>query len=174
MKQFKLQEHLSTKDLKQRMGEAESLKEYKRWQCLYMVSSYEVDAAFISDVTGISVHTIYKLISLYNAHGPDGITLTGAGGRRRSLLSMEEEEKMMEELSKKASEGLILHAKDIKREVEKRVGQSVSEDYLWDLLGRHKWVKQSPRPEHPQKDKAAQQKFKKNSKKIWKPHAAGL
>ena len=174
MKQFKLQEHLSTEDLKQRMEKSVSVKEYKRWQCLYMISSYDVEASFISDVTGTSVHTIYKLVSSYNVHGQAGVLLSGAGGRRRSLLSLAEEEKMMEALSKQASEGLILHAKDIKREVEKWAGQSISEDYLWDLLGRHNWVKQSPRPEHPQKDKTAQRKFKKNSKKTWKPQAAGL
>jgi len=174
MKRFNLQGHLSKTDLKQRMEKAVSLKEYKRWQCLYMVSSYDVDASFISDVTGLSIHTVYKLVSSYNAHGQTAVLLTGAGGRRRSLLSIEEEEYMMESLSKQASEGLILHAKDIKRVVEKKVGQIVSEDYLWDLLSRHKWVKQSPRPEHPQKDKAAQQEFKKNSKKTWKPQRAGL
>ncbi|CAN5321799.1 hypothetical protein BH20BAC1_BH20BAC1_26780 [soil metagenome] len=169
MKYLKLQNHLSLSTIKERMNSAGDIQEFKRWQCLLMVSSYDITATSLSEMLGISAHTIYKWIEGYNRKGAKSMELKGAGGRRRSLLSQEEEKTMMEYLSAKAATGIILQAKDIKKEVEKKVGKSVSDDYLWDLFKRHKWVKQSPRPEHPQKDKVAQEQFKKNSKAIWLP-----
>jgi transposase len=136
---------------------------------LLLISSYDVTATFLSEMAGCSAHTIYKWIEDYNKKGAKSMEREGAGGRRRSLLSYEEEKIMMQELSAKAATGIVLQAKDIKKEVEKKVGKSVSDDYLWDLFKRHQWVKQSPGPEHPQKDKAAQDQFKKNSRAIWMP-----
>lgn len=169
MKFLRLQNHLSLSTIKKRMDSASNIQEFKRWQCLLLISSYDVTATFLSEMVGSSVHTIYKWIEGYNKKGAKSMELEGAGGRRRSLLSYAEEKIMMQELSDKAATGIVLQAKDIKKEVEKKVGKSVSDDYLWDLFKRHQWVKQSPRPEHPQKDKAAQEQFKKNSRAIWMP-----
>jgi len=91
----------------------------------------------------------------------------GAGRRRQSLLSYEKEKIMMQELSVKATTGIVFQAKNIKKEREKKVGKSVSDNYLWNLFKRHQWIKQSPRPEYPQKDKSAQEQFKKKSRTIW-------
>ena len=58
---------------------------------------------------------------------------------------------------------------DIRKVVEKKVGQSVSDDYLWDLFKRHNWKKKAPRPQHPKKQQAKQEEFKKNSPSFWSP-----
>lgn len=169
MKFLKLENHLSSNTIRGKMNSCVNIKEFKRWQCLLLVSEYDVTAKFLSDIVGSSVHSIYKWIEGYNKTGSTSMELEGAGGRRRSYLNYEEEKTMMNELSDKAAAGIVLQARDIKKEVEKKVGKSVSDDYLWDLFKRHQWVKQSPRPEHPQKDKAAQEQFKKNSKASWIP-----
>jgi transposase len=169
MKTLQLNSKLTIKQIAVHFKNAKTIKEFKRWQCLYMVAAYNVDASFLADITQQSVHTIYKLVQSFNAHGAGGVGLKQKGGRLRALLSIEEERAMMRSLGDKASQGLILQAKDIKKHIEQRVGKSVSDDYLWDLFKRNGWVKQSPRPEHPHKDKAAQDDFKKNSRTIWKP-----
>ena len=65
--------------------------------------------------------------------------------------------------------GSILTFRHIKETVEKKVGKKVSDDYIWDLFSRHGWSKKVPRQHHPKADKAAQEEYKKNSKKIWMP-----
>jgi transposase len=84
-------------------------------------------------------------------------------------MSLEEEEKLMQELQHQANEGKILVAGQIRKIVEKRLGKSVSDDYIWDLFKRHNWKKKLPRIEHPKKNKEAQEDFKKNSRKYWHP-----
>lgn len=75
---------------------------------------------------------------------------------------MEQEEKLLEGLGEKAARGEILTAGNIREEVEREVGFSVSDDYLWGLLKRHRWKKKAPRPRHPKKDAGAEEGFKKN------------
>jgi len=169
MKTLQLKTKLTTKQIGINLENAKTIEEYKRWQCLYIVATYGSNASFLADVTQQSVHTIYKLVQSFNVHGAKGIEAKQKGGRQRALLSIEEEKAIMKSLGDKANQGLILQAKDIKKHIEQRVGKSVSDDYLWDLFKRNGWVKQSPRPEHPRKNKAAQNDFKKNSKTIWMP-----
>jgi transposase len=76
---------------------------------------------------------------------------------------------MMKSLKLEALEGKVLVAKHIRKIVEAKVGKAVSDDYIWDLFKRHNWKKKMPRPEHPKKNKAAQEEFKKNSLKYWQP-----
>ncbi|MCC7050896.1 MAG: winged helix-turn-helix domain-containing protein [Bacteroidia bacterium] len=85
-------------------------------------------------------------------------------------MSFEDEQIMMDKLKTKAANGEILVAKHIRKIIEKRVGKDVSYDYIWDLFKRHNWKKKMPRSEHPKKDKAAQEDFKKNSLKYWHPN----
>jgi len=169
MKTLQLKNKLTTKQIGIYLRNAKTIQEYKRWQCLYMVTAYAVDASFLADLTQQSVHTIYKVVQSFNAHGVEGVESKQKGGRLRALLGIEEEKAMMKSLGDRASQGLILQAKDIKKHIEQRVGKLVSDDYLWDLFKRNGWVKQSPRPEHPRKNRAAQNDFKKNSKTIWMP-----
>lgn len=169
MKILKIKEHLSSQELKEKCDKSTSIAEYKRWQCLYLLSIYDVDAAFLSAMTQQSKPTIYKIIQGYNKEGQGQVKPKAKGGRKHSLLSVGEEQEMMHSLTDKASKGIILQAKDIRKQVEKRVGKAVSDDYLWDLFKRNGWTKQTPRPEHPKKDIVAQNEFKKNSKTIWMP-----
>jgi transposase len=85
-------------------------------------------------------------------------------------MSFEEEEKMMNDLKIKAKDGKIIVAKHIRKIVEAKVGKAVSDDYIWDLFNRHNWKKKMPRPEHPKRNKEAQEEFKKNSQKCWQPN----
>jgi len=82
---------------------------------------------------------------------------------------LEEEQQMMKALEKEAQAGKIITMNDIRKVVEKKVGQSVSDDYLWDLFKRHNWKKKAPRPQHPKKQQATQEEFKKNSPGFWSP-----
>ena len=175
MKTLKLSRQFEVAQLHQSLKDASSIEEFKRWQILYLTASYDgITAEYLSEITGLSVPSIYLIIQRFNKEGENTIALKARGGRRRSLLTVEEEATMMHDLEAKAVDGAILTAYDIRKYVEQRVGRAVSDDFLWDLFKRNRWVKRSPRPEHPKKNQKAQEQFKKNSRTIWLPLALAL
>jgi len=142
------------------------------WQILLSVSfnpdkKAEEYALFI----GVSTNKVYRVVEQYNRGGAGFTDNIEWGGRRKetSYLTLEEEKKMMDSIRSKAVQGKILTAKDVIREIEKKLKKKVSDDYVWDLFKRHNWKKKSPRPQHPKHNQVAQDKFKKNSPKFWSP-----
>jgi len=169
MRQLKLSHPISITKIKLGMSKANNISDYKRWQVLYFVSEYDVDATFISDVTGYSKASIYSIVQTFNKSKGKAISVKQRGGRRREIMSVEEEQEMMKSFEDKAMKGQIVSALDIKRIIEQKVKKSISDDYVWDLFKRNGWSKHSPRPHHPNKDIEKQNEFKKNSKTIWMP-----
>lgn len=169
MKVLQLTKEISVSDIKRKMEAAKDISEYKRWQVLLLVKSYDVDADYIADVTGFSKPSVYAIVQMHNkAERPD-VTPQKRGGRRRSLMGLEQEVSLLAKLEKKALSGQILSYLDIKGTVEQEVGRKVSDDFIWDLFKRNGWTKHSPRPHHPKKNLQSQDDFKKNSRNVWLP-----
>ena len=126
-------------------------------------------AELIAPLVNLSVHSIYKIVERYNRDGAIALVYKEKGGRRRALLSITEEADLFASLEGLASKGLIKTANDIRAVVEQRIGKTVSDDYLWDLLHRNGWKKKMPRPHHPRRSIEDQAAFKKNSPKTWNP-----
>jgi transposase len=123
---------------------------------------------------GVSKSKVLRIIELYNKRGKNWYIFhyrNQRGGRRqkRCHLSLEDEKLLMKSLEDEALSGNVLTFRHIKKHVEARVGKEVSDDYIWDLFSRHGWKKKVPRQQHPKADKAAQEEYKKNSKKTWLP-----
>lgn len=169
MKILKLNRPVSVKSIKDKMSAAKSSADFKRWQILYFVSCYQVDAAYLSDITGYSKANVYAVIQQYNNSETQEISVKARGGRRCSLMSVAQEQELMKGLEQRALQGQILSYLDIKKLVEHEVGRNVSDDYIWDLFKRNGWTRHSPRPHHPKRNAEAQQDFKKNSRSVWLP-----
>jgi transposase len=167
MRTLQLTQEISAIKLKQKMDSAISVSDFKRWQIIYSIKSYEVDADYLSDITGYSKANIYSIVQQFNKSSMGDVSAKKRGGRRRSLLSIEQEQELMKSLESKALKGQILSGKDIKKAVEEKVNKRVSDDFVWDLFKRNGWSKHSPRPHHPKKDIGKQEEFKKNSRTIW-------
>jgi transposase len=173
MRILQLQPHLTTSELSVKLSTCVNVHQRSYWQILLSVSfnpnkKAEEYAAFL----GVTKSKIYKVVELYNKEGGDFTDNLKWGGRRASTshMSFEEEEKIMRELALKAVNGKVLVGKHIRKVVEAKLGKPVSDDYIWDLFKRHNWKKKMPRPEHPKKNKATQEEFKKNSLKYWQPN----
>jgi len=172
MRILQLKPHLDSKSLLQKMRSQNDVRLFQYWQIIYSVQSNPgKKAEDYGSLLGMSTAKIYRITTLYNKHGEAFDKQLNWGGRRdqRSLLSYEQEEALMKGLEKQAREGKVITMNDIKGNVEKKVGRNVSDDYLWDLFKRHDWKKKAPRPQHPKKDGAKQEEFKKNSPSYWKP-----
>jgi transposase len=173
MRILQLHPHLTTTELSGRLSNCANIHHRSYWQILLSISfnpkkKAEEYAAFL----GVTKSKVYKVVELYNKEGADFTKKLDWGGRRTqtSYMSFEEEEKMMADLKIKAKDGKILVAKHIRKIIETKVGKAVSDDYIWDLFKRHNWKKKMPRPEHPKRNKQAQEEFKKNSRKSWQPN----
>ena len=169
MRLLKLTKKISPEDIKAKMKASLTVSDYKRWQIIYHVCNYVVDAKYLSDITGYSKANIYSIVQQFNGTKEADVTPKQKGGRRRELMTVEEERKLMNSLESKALKGEILSGKDVRKIVELKINKPVSDDYIWDLFKRNGWSKHSPRPHHPNKDIGKQEEFKKNSKTIWLP-----
>lgn len=169
MRLLQLTQEISPLTIKEKMQAATSISDYKRWQIIYSVCSYSVDAEYLSDITGYSKASIYSIVQSFNKSKNLDISSKQKGGRRRELMSVEQERELMTSFESKALKGQILSGNDVRKIVEQKINKVVSDDYIWDLFKRNGWTKHSPRPHHPNKDIEKQEEFKKNSKTIWLP-----
>lgn len=170
MRTLQIVNHLTDVELKEKLSSTSGKPEFSRWQILYMIQVGKIHSAtVISPLVNLSKPSIYKIVEQYNKVGVKGIKYTNRGGRRRALLSVSDEEEVLNSIEQKASKGLVKTAGDIRNIVEAKVGKSVSDDYLWDMLNRNGWKKKMPRPHHPKRNASEQQEFKKNSPTVWLP-----
>ena len=173
MRILQLKAHLTTSELSGKLSTCSSIHIRSYWQILLSVSfNPNKKAEEYASFLGVTKSKVYKVVELYNKEGAGFTENLNWGGRRSktSHMSFEDEEKMMNDLKTKAKDGKIIVAKHIRKIIEAKVGKAVSDDYIWDLFNRHNWKKKMPRPEHPKRNKAAQEEFKKNSPKCWQPN----
>lgn len=107
---------------------------FKRWQVLYFLFSFNLEAIYLLDIIGYSKANIYAIVSqLKHPNKPDVYTQK-RGGRRISLLKIKQECKFMIGLEQKALEGQIISYLDIKNLEEKEIERVVSDYFIWDLF----------------------------------------
>ena len=91
------------------------------------------------------------------------------GGRRRELMTFDEEKKFLEPWEQQAKDGGILVVSVIRAALAQHLGRSVKASVVYRLLERHGWRKVAPDTHHPKSDLAAQEEWKKNFRKHWRP-----
>jgi transposase len=91
------------------------------------------------------------------------------GGRRRELMTFDEEKKFLEPWEQQAKDGGILVVSVIRAALAQHLGRSVKASFVYRLLERHGWRKVAPDTHHPKSDLAAQEEWKKNFRKHWRP-----
>lgn len=172
MRTLHLKPHLDKESLRKKMQAQKDVRLFQYWQILFCIQGNPgMKASAYADLLGVDVSKIYRIAELYNHKGAEFDRDLQWGGRReqRSLLSIEQEARLLKTLESKAGRGKIITMNHIRSAVEREAGTVVSDDYLWDIFKRHGWRKKAPRPQHPKKDSAAQDGFKKNSRSYWIP-----
>lgn len=173
MRKLQLKPYLTTPELSGKLSTCSNIHQRSYWQILLSVSfNPNKKAEEYASFLGVTTSKVYKVVQVYNKAGADFIQNLNWGGRRSetSHMSFEDEKKMMNDLKTKAKDGKILVAKHVRKIISAKIGKTVSDDYIWDLFKRHNWKKKMPRPEHPKRNKLAQEEFKKNSPRFWQPN----
>lgn len=172
MRILQLKPFLSTAELSGKLMSCTNAQKRSYWQILLSVSfNPNKKAEEYAQFLGVKTGKVYRVVEQYNKEGAEFTDHVSWGGRRKetAYLTLDQEKKMMDSIRAKAVQGKILTAKDVVREIEKKLKKKVSDDYVWDLFKRHNWKKKSPRPQHPKHNQDAQDEFKKNSPKFWSP-----
>lgn len=172
MRTLKVKDQHSFNELTENVTSIKDYNDVIDWKIIQCVKrNLGVNANKIAKILCISPQKVYKVVQDYNKQGKDFKKNVRWGGRRKetSFLTPDGEVNLLNVIRNKAKKGLVITAKDIKKEIEKRIGREVSDDYIWSLFKRHNWTKKSPRPKHPKTDAKKQKEFKKNLKKTWQP-----
>jgi transposase len=148
--------HLSFEQIKERLYQCRNGHHASYWQIILTLSlNPGRKPNEYASLLGCSERKLYRIRSLYNRQGPELIDKLSWGGRReqRCVMSFRGEEELLQSQVAMALRGEVLVAGQLRSAVEQKVGHSVSDDYLWDLLKRHGWSKKVPRPQHPKAEK---------------------
>jgi transposase len=173
MRVLKVVPHLTDDELKKVMNNQKSIQDFKDWQIIHSVQVNQgKKASEIAFILCVKPEKIYKKVQRYNKLGVSWKTDVKRGGRReeRCIMSLEKERDFLKSIEADALGGQVITYQQVKIKMERQIGHTVSDDYIWDMFKRHKWTKKAPRQSHPQADKVAQEEYKKNSRRIWQPN----
>ena len=151
--------------IEEMMRSSRDVDDFKRIQSVWLRVIFDMSLEEIAEATGLKANTIRMIHSRFLREGELALIGVGRGGRRRQNMTFEEELKFLEQFLEKSRRGEILIVSEIKRSYEEKRGNEVPKSTIYRLLARHGWRKISPRPYHPKGDKAAQEDFKKNSRR---------
>jgi transposase len=118
---------------------------------------------------GVSRASVPRLQARFRQSMRTGKTPPQWGGRRRSLMTLDEERRFLEPWAEQAKAGGILVVSAIRAALAQHLGKPVKPSVVYRLLERHGWRKVAPDTHHPKSDPKAQEEWKKNSRKHWRP-----
>jgi transposase len=91
------------------------------------------------------------------------------GGRRHAAMTLEEERDFLRPWAELSAEGGMLVVSPLRAALAQRLGRPVTHSVVYRMLARHGWRKVAPDTRHPKSDPAAQEQWKKNSPRCWRP-----
>ena len=120
-------------------------------------------------ILGVGRATVPRLQQRFRQSVRSPATRPRWGGRRKALLSVEQEAQFLAPWAAQAKAAGLLVLSPIRAALAQRLGRPVAASVVWRLLARHGWRKVAPDTRHPKSDPVAQEAWKKNSPKYWRP-----
>jgi len=104
----------------------------------------------VSQITGLTIGYIRQIWMKCREEGVESLAGEKRGrSRGKAHLSLSEEAAFLNPFKKKAESGQLVTANEIRKAHAEKVGKELSPTVTYRLLGRHRWRKIAPRPEHP-------------------------
>ena len=165
--------HFTEAELQQARNQrdhATTVAEFRNALAVMLMAKLGLDAEMTAELLGTSRRTVFRRQS-ENRNQGNAVPKRSWGGRRRFSLSLEEEREFLSEWEAEAKSGGVLSVPPIHAALVKRLGHDTPPSTTYRMLARHGWRKVQPDTKHPNSDPAAQEEFKKNSPKGWRPPA---
>ena len=147
--------------------DAATITDFRKALSVILPAKLGLSPAQTAELLGVSRVTTFR--DRRGIRNQDDSQKKSWGGRRRCTMSFEEEREFLAEWETKARDGGILSVPPLHAALVERLGQTTPPSTTYRLLARHGWRKVHPDTKHPKSDPAAQEEFKKNSLKCWRP-----
>lgn len=154
---------------KKALREAKTLEQSRCAQAVLLPallgSTLEQTAALL----GVGRATVARLQTRFRSgQVRDAVGSGRWGGRRQALMTLEQERAFLAPWVEQANRGQMLVVSPLRAALAQELGQPVAATVVYRMLNRHGWRKVAPDTRHPKSDPAAQQDWKKNSRKRWR------
>jgi transposase len=147
----------------------ESVTEFRSAQAVLLPAVMGATLEQTARLLGVSRASVHRLQARFRQRMQTGKPPPCWGGRRRSLMTFDEEKEFLEPWAQRAKVGGILVVSVIRAALAQHLGRPIKPSVVYRLLERHGWRKVAPDTHHPKSDPAAQEEWKKNFRKCWRP-----
>lgn len=156
---LRLAPHLSTDELFSRYRHCSDRVERARLHALWLLSQGQ-SSTEVTQVLGYRHNWLYRIVALYNAHGPEAL----GDGRHHNpghppLLNPEQLATLDRLLEQPAPDGEPWSGPKVAQWMSQQLRRPVRPQRGWDYLRRTGHSPQRPRPRHKDADAEAQERF---------------
>ena len=150
---------------------ASTIEELRRAQAVLLPALLGATLEQTATALGVGRATVPRLQAAFRQRSESGSPAPARnwGGRRHAWMTLEEEREFLAPWLKLALAGSLVVVSPVRAALAERVGQPVRASLVYRMLARHGWRKVAPDTRHPKGAPQAQQDWKKNSPKRWRP-----
>jgi transposase len=148
---------------------ATSIKELRAAQAVLLPAQTGATLTQTAALLGVGRASVGRLRAQFRRTSAAGPQPRNWGGRRNALLTEDEETAFLAPWLEAASSGGMLVVSPLRAALAAKLGRTIKASVIYRLLARHGWRKVAPDTKHPKSDPAAQEDWKKNSRKNWRP-----
>jgi transposase len=148
---------------------ATSIEELRAAQAVLLPAQTGATLTQTAALLGVGRASVGRLRAQFRRTAVAGPQPRNWGGRRNALLTVQEEAAFLAPWLEAARSGGMLVVSPLRAALAAKLGRPIKASVIYRLLARHDWRKVAPDTKHPKSDPAAQEDWKKNSRKNWQP-----
>lgn len=146
--------------------QAISATDIRKALSVLLIAEAGLEASKAAELLGISERTLFRHRG--ELRGQDNQPKGSWGGRRHCSMTIAEEREFLAQWEPMAAAGGV-PVSPIHAALVQRLGHKIPLSTTYRLLARHGWRKVQMDTKHPKSHQAAQEEFKKKSRKSWEP-----
>lgn len=159
---------------RQQVQVAQDAESLRKALAILLPAELGISQGRTADLLGIGVATVKRYQAFLQRQARGEEPPPGRGGRHNETIPLQLERAFLADWTHQAAHGEIVLVKQLRQDLQRRVGHRIPLYTLYRMLARHGWRKVAPDTKHPKGDPAAQEGFKKTSAHGWLPSGAAM
>lgn len=144
---------------------AKTVAEMREAQSILLPALFGLTKAQTAEAIGLSTSRVGGLQAQMRNPSPENKSTHG--GRRRQRMTLEDETTFLVPWVEEAKTAGMIIVPPLHEALVKHLGKKIHHSQVYRMLARHGWRKVAPDSIHPKANEAAQEAWKKNSRKWW-------